>query len=39
MDSKGYMTREIFFSWAVQFEEETRPDDTDEPRCLFLDHH
>lgn len=39
MDSKGYMTREIFFSWAVQFEEETRPADPDEPRCLFLDNH
>jgi hypothetical protein len=39
MDSKGYMTREIFFSWAVQWEEETRPVDPDEPRCLFLDNH
>jgi len=39
MDLKGYMTQEIFFSWAVRWEEETRPADLDEPRCLFLDNH
>jgi DDE superfamily endonuclease len=39
MDSKGYMTREIFFRWATAWEEETRPENSDEPRCLFLDNH
>ena len=39
MDLKGYMTQETFFSWAVRWEEKTRPADPDEPRCLFLDNH
>jgi hypothetical protein len=39
MSESGYMTKEAFLAWGIEWEKETRPADPKEPRVLAFDGH